>query len=430
MDPHTINFELDNSFIPKYEYKLPPELKSQYSDSDYEKGIQIKNKYYPKIHIVTGDKTNLDKTYINKKQVNDLKESKNQIDKYYNDKLWDKIKKNTNPYEIIYITNKRHRKYSISTYEPLSRSYFKMVEICHEFFNNIISLSEPIITTHLAEGPGGFMEAILQIRNNPEDKIFGMTLIADSKEVPGWHRANIMLNQNPNIRILTGLDNTGDLYNIQNLNYLRNRIGTNSSHIITGDGGFDFSVDYNKQEFYAQKLIFSQVIGALKVQKIGCHFVCKMFDNYTYITNEIIYILMTLYEKVNIFKPYTSRTANSEKYIVCRGFKGIDPFYMFELNNILDIWNRKPDRVELYSLLHYLPKEFIDQINKINNSIQKQQITFINKTIDHIKKPLKKNEIIKNIDSQIKNATLWCKKYNIPYRRIICNNHDLYFYYS
>ena len=93
MDPHTINFELDNSFIPKYEYKLPPELKQQYSNSDYEKEIKIKNRYYPKIHIITGDKHNLDKTYINKKQVNDLKESKNQIDKYYNDKLWDKIKK-------------------------------------------------------------------------------------------------------------------------------------------------------------------------------------------------------------------------------------------------------------------------------------------------------------------------------------------------
>ena len=83
---------------------------------------------------------------------------------------------------------------------------------------------------------------------------------------------------------------------------------------------------------------------------------------------------MTLYEKVNIFKPYTSRTANSEKYIVCRGFKGIDPFYMFELNNILDIWNRKPDRVELYSLLHYLPKEFIDQINKINDIFKNNKL--------------------------------------------------------
>ena len=239
-----------------------------------------------------------------------------------------------------------------------------------------------------------------------------------------------MLKTNPNIKILTGIDNTGDLYNIQNLNYLRNRIGINSSHIITGDGGFDFSVDYNMQEFYAQKLIFSQVLGALKIQKKGCHFVCKIFDNHTYVTNEILFILMTLYDKVNIFKPYTSRTANSEKYIICRGFKGIDSFYLFELNNILDIWNRKPDRIEIFSILHYLPIEFIAQINKINDFIQKQQIKFINKTINHIKNPLKKNEIIKNINNQIQNATLWCQKYNIPYRRIICNYNDLYYYYN
>ena len=54
MDPHTINFELDNSFIPNYEYKLPPELKQQYSNSDYEKEIKIKNRYYPKIHCNWG----------------------------------------------------------------------------------------------------------------------------------------------------------------------------------------------------------------------------------------------------------------------------------------------------------------------------------------------------------------------------------------
>ena len=47
-----------------------------------------------------------------------------------------------------------------------------MVEICHEFFNDIISLNEPIITTHLAEGPGGFMEAILEIRNKSRRQYF------------------------------------------------------------------------------------------------------------------------------------------------------------------------------------------------------------------------------------------------------------------
>ena len=64
---------------------------------------------------------------------------------------------------------------------------------------------------------------------------------------------------------------------------------------------------------------------------------------------------------------------------------------MFELNNILDIWNRKPDKLK-YILYYNLPKEFINQINKINDSIQKQY----NKTIEHIKtfKKMKLSEIL------------------------------------
>ena len=30
-------------------------------------------------------------------------------------------------------------------------------------------------------------------------------------------------------------------------------------HIITADGGFDFSVDFNQQEILATKLLFAQV---------------------------------------------------------------------------------------------------------------------------------------------------------------------------
>ena len=43
-----------------------------------------------------------------------------------------------------------------------------------------------------------------------------------------------------------------------------------------------------------------------------------------------------LYKEVIIFKPYTSRPANSEKYIVCKYFNGIDNLYLqFELNHAL-----------------------------------------------------------------------------------------------
>ena len=42
---------------------------------------------------------------------------------------------------------------------------------------------------------------------------------------------------------------------------------------ITADGGFDFSVDFNKQEDMSLKLIFSQIIYALFLQKPGGTFV-------------------------------------------------------------------------------------------------------------------------------------------------------------
>ena len=54
-----------------------------------------------------------------------LEENKNKIDIYYDSNLWDKTKKIINPYEMIYITNKKIRYKSISTFEPLSRSFLK-----------------------------------------------------------------------------------------------------------------------------------------------------------------------------------------------------------------------------------------------------------------------------------------------------------------
>ena len=52
-------------------------------------------------------------------------------------------------------------------------------EFCPEFTN--IEKYPSLITSHIAEGPGGFIEAVRYIRNNlqtiiPDDKTFGMTL--------------------------------------------------------------------------------------------------------------------------------------------------------------------------------------------------------------------------------------------------------------
>lgn len=404
------------------------------------------------------------------KQNSKLINAKNQIDKYYNKRDWDRVKKITNPFEMIYITNKFNKKNSISHYNPLSRSYFKMVEMIHEFLYDYIHqdlilntnisneqlLPEGINTLHLAEGPGGFMEAFVNYRKNKNDKYYGITLKSTNKNIPGWYKSNIFINTHTNVNIISGVDNTGNLYNINNHYYLINRFGRNSMDIITGDGGFDFSIDFNLQEESAQKLIFSQLIIGFAMLKKGGTFICKFFDTFTSLTKEFIFLLNIFYEEVIIYKPYTSRLANSERYIICQNYKGIDTLYLYELIEVLDIWNLIDDNnkinennnkinkynfdrddnnnntiISIVSIIdifnspnNYLKQIYSDFLININNIIeefQNIQINNINNTIEIIKYNKSNKWFTENCKKQIKIAIQWCKKYNVPHKSYLYN---------
>ena len=89
---------------------------------------------------------------LNEYEYDKLIQVKNKIDSLEDCKLWDKIKKISNDFELIYLPNKKLKSSSVSTYEPLCRSYFKLWEIIHDF--NLINNSSPIKAAGLAEGPG------------------------------------------------------------------------------------------------------------------------------------------------------------------------------------------------------------------------------------------------------------------------------------
>ena len=146
---------------------------------------------------------------------------KNKIDQLDNTKIWDRAKKLSNKFELIHLPNKRNKKDSIALYEPLSRSYFKMWEILSDFKILLDENNKNIMC--LAEGPGGFMESINNYRPNINDKIYGITLKSTNKEVPGWKKSKFFLQNNDNIEITYGEDNTGNLYNINNIIFLKNK---------------------------------------------------------------------------------------------------------------------------------------------------------------------------------------------------------------
>jgi len=333
-----------------------------------------------------------------------LIDSKNRIntDKYK--KLWDKTKKYSNIYELVYIPNKTNRKHSISNYKPLSRSYFKLWEIISDF--NLLDSSKQITVICLAEGPGGFMESIINFRNNPEDKITGITLKSSNKDIPGWTKSNHFIKKH-NINITYGSDGTGNLYNIENIKYLKHLM-KEGVDFITADGGFDFSIDFNNQEVLSYRIIYSEIVSAFYLLKKGGDFICKLFDIHSIITIRFIFLLSCYFETVFITKPYTSRSANSEKYLICKGFIGIDESYL----EILFIYIKKWDYMK-ENLLSFIdvPLYFIKRIYIYNNIITLYQIKNINTTLELIDNNINnKKDIIKQ---QTYKAIEWCNNYGI-----------------
>ena len=331
---------------------------------------------------------------------------------------WDKFKKYTNPYEYIHsiIPN---TKQSIATIKPISRSFFKMIEICYSF-SLLDTLPGNCKSFHLAEGPGGFIEALAYMRKNPKDVYYGMTLIDEvNHNVPGWRKTKHFLVNHPNVIIESGIDGTGDLTSSNNLRYCYDTYN-GQMDMITGDGGFDFSFQYPQQEQVSTKLILCQIAFAIAMQKTGGTFILKVYDTFTRFSLDLIFLLYNLYEEIIIIKPNTSRFANSEKYVVCNRFKNINTL---DIVKIFHSMLSKPDMILSGSLFDFeLPYLFINKMEEYNAILGQQQIDTIVSTIYLIDNNNKYDKVEHLKKKYIQKCIAWCQKFNIPYNNVIQTN--------
>tara|TARA_Y100000741_G_C18249941_1_gene556932 strand:- start:219 stop:1421 length:1203 start_codon:yes stop_codon:yes gene_type:complete len=330
---------------------------------------------------------------------------------------WDTFKKYTNPYEFIHTTIPNYN-VSISKIKPVSRSYFKMIEICRTF-NLLYNEYKYINTFHLAEGPGGFIEAMAHLRNNKNDTYYGMTLIDNSNHsIPGWKKIDNFIKKYPNVVLETGDTGNGDLFDEKNFIYCKNKYG-NTMHLVTADGGFDFSANYNEQENLAFRLIFTQIAYALILQKYNGTFILKIYDVFHRTTVEMLYFLNSFYKQVYITKPNTSRYANSEKYIVCKFFKFNNIEHISKkIFNILKLLNNIDfNKYNIHSMLDInLSLYHNTQLEEINSILGKQQIENILNTIKLISYKERKSDKLENIKTQnIQKCINWCINNNVPY---------------
>jgi len=277
-----------------------------------------------------------------------------------------------------------------------------------------------IVYGALAEGPGGFIECFNFYRRrfskfHPKDIMNCITLKPYNNDIPGWKKSQRIFRECNDYNISFGLDDTGDIYNLDNIKEYC-KLFNNKADLVTGDGGFDFSNDYSNQEVAAFRLIFCEIVTGLTILKVGGNMVIKIFDLFSESSIDLIYLLSTYFEKIHIIKPFTSRSANSEKYLVCKGFKGITDETIEKLYEIVEeltiIYQQNKFVKRIIS--NEIPKDFLEVIQSINIYFISKQIGSLIKGLCYVKDKLN-NEDINDIKQQQTIYSLaWCKKYNFP----------------
>jgi 23S rRNA U2552 (ribose-2'-O)-methylase RlmE/FtsJ len=342
---------------------------------------------------------------------------KNEIDTVAPIQIWDDVKKITNTYEYIFLSLQKRMYRSVAGIAPLSRSYFKMIELW-----DMLSLTAPkegpLRTAHSAEGPGGFLEAIMD-RTQKNARMIAMTLRSTERTIPGWRKSQSFMTNHPTVTITYGDDGTGNLYSLDNQKAFTttavNHLG-GKAHIYTADGGFDFSADFNSQENTVQRLLAAEILCGINILQAGGTMIVKVFDTKQTATLELLWILSSCFERTAISKPHTSRPANSERYWIGVGFKELPN--TSTIRAVFEALTKQdaPNGWDHIFSIRPFTEEWLNQMTDYQSEMEKRQYHNIQITLNLIKQP-QKHVVQELLLTNIRQSREWCQKHTIKLNR-------------
>ncbi len=344
----------------------------------------------------------------------ELTQIKEKIEPLENNHKWEVLKKKSNPYELVYTQENQDCPSSIAMIKPLSRSYFKMIEMLQvaQFFDKLPKNTQKLRSSHVAEGPGGFIEAFLEKASSHRinvQKSYAITLKPTNNNVPGWRRSYQFLQKHPEVKIHYGEDGTGDIYIPENQNSFIQLHEPLRSHLFTGDGGFDFSTDYENQEKSVYPLLVASALIGIQVLTSDGLFVLKLFDVYSSVTHYLIRCITLCFKEWCLYKPATSRPCNSERYLICRGFRKTQPHSLQALKHLQQHWKESQTYPQNDFFAFFTDKEKA-YLQSHMESFAKNQIANLEKTIQLGDTPVSQYDWK---DQSLK-AYQWCSEFRVP----------------
>jgi 23S rRNA U2552 (ribose-2'-O)-methylase RlmE/FtsJ len=189
--------------------------------------------------------------------------------------------------------------------------------------------------------------------------------------------------------------------------------------LYTSDIGIGLTYEtFSKQEELEAPLNLGQIICGLETLREGGSLVCKTFMFFSSFSISLLYLTSLCFSEFYIYKPETSRAANSEVYIIGKGFM-IKEDIITQLTETLETWSN--DKMNTY--LVPVPEDFYLTIFWSLHRIYQRQIYYIQQYI-HVVKTLyeqgytaefhnvRRMHFFKNEQDRLR---IWKNKFSIPF---------------
>jgi len=292
----------------------------------------------------------------------------------------------------------------------LSSSFYKIWEILYLFG---IADKKELSYASLSVGNESFIQAVIKYREKlgkgiSNDNMFNVTIhtekdkyIEIGNQFLGYnilldsyakHDTNTKTKNNKTIKKAKSYTARDNISNLDTIKLFKKDIEKSKKYtdLLIADSNLEWdNINYQEQEAY--QLILGEIITALRVQAKDGAFILKVFETFTIPSIKMIYLLSSFYEKIYIYKPFYSRASESEKYVICKGFKydqkkdanELD-IKLKSLEKVLEGMNSNKFVYDIYSDMS-LPNEYLDKFKFMNIKIANPQQIMINEIVIYIK---------------------------------------------
>jgi len=196
-----------------------------------------------------------------------------------------------------------------------------------------------------AEFPGAFISGINHFATNraiplkwvassfwPSDQYADSSIFKDEYGLYRKYKENWLMGPRPD-----GSYISGDVCQSEVILALSKSAQVNGPiNLYTSDAGIDVSSNYNKQEELTCAINYGQILCGLLSLAPGGVLVTKQYTFFIKFNRALLYKLFTVFDRLYITKPATSRPVNSEIYLIGVGFKGISESDKTEMLKISD----------------------------------------------------------------------------------------------